>query len=137
MAEPSLALQKLVRERLVNDAAVLALVSAEAILDRNTRPELDRMVIIGEGSTLFSDDYETFHEKAHLDLHIYVRETYTTGAKEIAGAIRDALRTRPWSVDGYVCHGLSVLNARYFRDPDGAHAHAVIALDAVLQRNAA
>jgi len=53
--------------------------------------------------------------------------------KEITGAVRAALRNGPWSVDGFHCGYLRVVNARYLRDPQGDSAHVVMMVEAILQ----
>lgn len=54
MSDPSLALQKAVRERLVASAAVTALLPADSIFDRHARPERFPCIVLGEGQVLFA-----------------------------------------------------------------------------------
>lgn len=137
MIEPSLALQATIRARLSADASVTDLVPADAILDRNTRPERFPCIIIGEGQTIPGDDYSRFHETVYADLHIWTEGAGLTEVKAIAGAIRAALRPSPWAVQDHRCHALVVANARYMRDPAGALSHGVVSVEAILQEVAA
>lgn len=59
MMEPSLALQKAVRARLVATSAVTTLVPAAHVLDRNNRPEVFPAIIIGEGQTILGEGLTT------------------------------------------------------------------------------
>lgn len=135
MSEPSLALQKLIRARLSADAGVTALVPATNILDRNHRPEQFPSIIIGEGQAIFADNVQnSYHDQAFCNVHIWASETGLSAAKAIAGAVKDAIRTGPWSVEGYEAVNVRPVNARYVRDPDsnGQFSHAVMTIEAVL-----
>ncbi|SHH03732.1 Protein of unknown function [Kaistia soli DSM 19436] len=138
MTSPSLALQKLVYARLVNSAEVTALVSRDFILDRSGRPTAFPCIIIGEGyGNLGTYWYEgNHHDELFSDLHIWTAEPSTVEVKEIAHAIRLALRGYPWSAPGYTCHDLSVAGETFMRDPDGLHAHGVVSVRAILQERA-
>jgi hypothetical protein len=48
--------------------------------------------------------------------------------------VKDAIRTGPWSVDGYRAVNVRPVNARYMRDPDtnGQFSHTVITIEALL-----
>jgi hypothetical protein len=133
MTEPSLALQKTIRARLIAAGAVTALVPADAIFDRSARPERYPCIIIGEGYSDYADRFESFHDATVSDLHIWTEEAGLIGAKAIAGAIRAALQDGPWAVDDHLCTNLTVARARFLRDPDGMHAHGVVTIEAILQ----
>lgn len=134
--EPSLDLQTVIHARLINDPTVTALVPAAAILDRHTRPELDCMIIIGEGQHFAADSYATFHERVFLTLHVWVRADDFVLCKTVADAVRRALRGAPWIASGHVVHGATI-STRYLREPGGEFAHGVIGIDAVMQELAA
>ncbi|MGN8117512.1 tail completion protein gp17 [Labrys sp. 22185] len=137
MVEAGLSLQKLIADRLLASADLLALVPADQIRASNARPEADRVVILGSGHTVYGDDYTQFYDRPALDIHVYTRESHPNIARQVAGIIREVLRARPWSADGWIVHGLSANNGRFFRDPGGEYAHAVISIDAVMQKAAA
>ena len=125
MSEPSLAAQKAIRAALIAAPAVTSLVPAGNILDRNARPELSPSIIFGEGQTVDGSADCIAAWEVFADLHVWVREAGLTQAKTIAGAVQRALRGLDAEVDGY---SISLVNqdARFLRDPDGLHAHAVV-----------
>lgn len=134
MTEPSLALQTAIRARLIGSAGVMALVPADQILDRNARPEGMPSVIIGDGQTIYADDYEDYFDRAYADLHVWAKEPSLEGVKAITGAIRLALPTGVWAITGFSVPNVKVANARFMRDPDNLHSHAVISVEAIMRR---
>lgn len=133
MSDPSLALQQLIRGRLSGDAATTALVPATSILDRNHRPELFPSIIIGEGQSVLGDYIQdSYHDEAFIDVHIWVSETGLSTAKAIAGAVKDAIITGPWSIEGYYASNVRTVSARYMRDPDGVLSHTVLTVKGIL-----
>ena len=136
MMEPSFSLQTAVRARLIASPELIELVPADQILDRHGRPEADRLIIIGTGNTLYSDDYSSFADTATLDVHVWVREPDFSACKTIAHLVRVALKNPPWSAPGYMVHGLTA-TARWMRDPDQEFAHGVIGLSATMKALAA
>lgn len=133
VSDPSLALQKLIYARLSGNAGVTALVPATSILDRNHRPEQFPSVIIGEGQAIFADNVQnSYHDQAFCDVHIWVSEIGLSTAKAIAGAVKDAIRSGPWSADSYNVSNVRSVSARYMRDPDGMFSHTVITVEALL-----
>lgn len=135
MSDPSLALQKMVYGTLSAAAPVTALVPATAILDKNARPEAFPSIIIGDGQAIFADNYNSFHDQAFLNIHVWVHEVGLTGAKVIAGAVKDALRNGPWEIDGYRAINVRSVNARYMRDDQGQHSHAVVSIAAIMMED--
>jgi hypothetical protein len=133
VAEPSLALQKLIRARLIDSDELTELVDEAAVIDRSGRPEVFPCVIIGDGNTVFDD----FHAVAHADLHVWAEEPGLVQAKEIGAAVIGALEDCPWHAPGWFVSDLSVRSARYLRDPSGQHSHGVISYAAVMQKRAA
>jgi hypothetical protein len=136
MSDPSLALQGMIRARLVADAATTALVPAANILDRNHRPEQFPAIIIGEGQAIFADNVQdSYHDQAFVDLHIWTKETGFEGGKSTAGAVKAALRTGPWAIDGYRAINVRATQARYLRDPElgaGPISHVVLTIQAIV-----
>jgi hypothetical protein len=113
---PETALQKAVRNRLVDSEAVTALVPVASILDRNERPNPSPSIILGE--KMSRDEGESISRRlvtVWLDLHVWKKELSTAGVTEIAGAIRQAMRDR------------------LERDPDGETSHAVVTVEATVE----
>lgn len=135
MSEPSLALQRLIRSRLINDAGVTALVPAESIYDSGTRPDRFPRIVIGEGFAGYSDSFDTFHDKVALDLHIWTDTPDLEAVKTIAGKARKAMAARPWTVDGFLCSNLTASTFRPMRDPDG-RPHGILSVEGILQERA-
>lgn len=135
MSDPSLALQAMIRTRLIADAATTALVPAFDILDRNHRPGQFPAIIIGEGTALMADNFDSFHDQAFADLHIWVQEDGLETGKAIAGACKAALRDGPWDVDGYRAINVRTTQARYLRDPElgvGPISHVVMTVQGIM-----
>lgn len=130
--EPTLAIQRAIRARLISDSAVTALVPVDRIFDGEWNTENLPCIIIGEGNVNYSDEYQSFHEDVFLDIHIWSDEEATEDCKLIAHAVRNALKETPWTADGFTVHGITV-KARFYRDKDSGAASSVLSADAVLQ----
>ena len=135
VADPSLALQAMIRARLIADAATIALVPATNILDRNHRPEQFPAIIIGEGQALMADNIDSFHDDAFADVHIWAQEIGLETGKSIAGAVKSALQNGPWAIDGYRAINVRTASAKYLRDPElgvGPISHVVLTVEAIV-----
>lgn len=133
MIPPDLALQKAIRGRLVGTPAVSALVPAEAIFDRNTRPERYPCVVIGEAQTVAEPiTFSRRHVRVTHTLHVWAQENATTSAKGIAGAVRSALRS-DLTIDDHRVLDHQVTGIRVMRDPAGTLSHAVVTLEALVE----
>lgn len=133
MTEPSLALQAAVRARLVASSALVAMIPATAIVDRNATPALDNSIVIGEGQTLPDAGLARNRHEVFADLHVWRKELGLVGSKQVVGAIRDALNDGPLAVAGFHVVDLRIASTRFLRDPGGLHSHAVVSLDCRLQ----
>lgn len=137
MPEPSLALQKALRARLVASSDLTALVPAENVIDATNRPLRFPCIKLGEGVSAFAAPYVRYHDKASLDVHVYVQEEGLMISKEIVGAIVKAIRgTFPNSAE-YRFFSVIPTGSRFMRDPSGQHSHAVLSIEALLQEVAA
>ncbi len=131
---PELALQKAVRARLVASPEILGLVAATSILDRNERPAPSPSIIIGEGQSVDEGDSISRRlTRVYMDVHAWKREPSLEGVKAIAGAIRNAMRSKLSASDGFHFVDCYVERARFLRDPDGETSHAVVTINAVVQ----
>lgn len=135
---PSLTVQKALRDRFVNAAAVTNLVPAANILDRNQRPAPDPSIILGgddlevqeTGNTVARDLVRVFST-----IHVWKRETSLEGVKAIVGALRQVIgraRRLDLSTEDFHCVDCRVESARFLRDPDGETSHGVLTVNCLL-----
>ena len=128
------ALQNAVRDRLVATPSLVALVPSDNIRERNHRPNPQPSIIIGEGQS--ADEGDTLARtrlRIYLDLHVWVEEKSTAGAKAMVGEIRTALRSRLAPDGNFHVADCRVASARFLRDPDGLTSHAVVTVNAVVE----
>lgn len=136
--DPSTAIERAIRARLVNSPAVIALVPIGHILDRHARPAPDPAIILGEDQVI--DTHETIARdtvRVYSTLHVWKRELSFDGVKAITGAIRRAIG-RVSRLDlgdaEFFCADCRVDSARYLRDPDGETSHAIVVLNSLVQQ---
>jgi hypothetical protein len=131
---PEIALQIAVRDRLVDDPEVTALVPAASILDRHMRPAPDPSIILGEKTSRMGDGVARQRTNVWLDLHVWKKEPSTEGVTHVAGVIRDVIGSRRLGLaSGFHCADLYVESVRLLRDPDGITAHAVLTIAAIVE----
>jgi len=128
MSEPFLALQSAVRAALVADSAFTALIPAASILDMNQRPSVMPCLLIGEGQTLPGGDIARRNHDVYLDFHFWAIEPGTAFVKQAVGALRHTLADTVWSIAGLAVGDAHITMARFMRDPDTIHSHAVVTL---------
>lgn len=133
-ADPQLALQKLIRQRLAASGDVLALVPADNIMDSNGRPERVPCILIGSGQSVF----RRFSSTAYETLHIWAQEPGLIAAKEIASAMVGVLTVDgqidgPLHLDGFTCHDLAVTQTQFMRDPHGSYSHGIVSVAGIMQ----
>lgn len=139
MSDPSLALQKAIRARLVATSAVTALVPAANIVDRHQLPVLNPSIVLGEDQEV-DPEFQTLKRKmvrVYSTIHVWKRESSLVGVKQIAGAIRRAIEnTRKLNLNDpdFMCSDCRVDGVRFTRDPDGETSHAVITLDSIVSK---
>lgn len=131
----SLALQRALRTRLVETPAVVALVPADHVLDRNQRPAPDPSIILGEAQELDGDDsIERRMVRVYHTVHVWRQERSLEGVTAIMGAVRTAVLAGRLALSaGFHCIDLRVASMRAMRDPDGEASHGVITLEACIQ----
>jgi hypothetical protein len=132
MTTAPLIIQQAIRNALVADAGVTALVPATAILDTNSRPAPSPSIILGEDQLV--DDGEMIARDVltiYSTLHIWQKETGLVGVKGIAGEIALTVRAgRPdLTSDGFQLVDWRVSTTRFLRDPDGVTAHGVVTVE--------
>lgn len=131
MTEPSLALQTLVRSRLIVSTDLVALVPAAHVLDKNVRPEVFPCVLIGEGQTLPDDGLARDRFTVTLDVHVWAEEPGLATVKRITHTARTAL-VPPFVVPGFHVADLRIASTRFMRDPAG-YGHAVATVEAIMK----
>ena len=134
MPDPSLQLQKLIRERIIGSQLIISMVPADAVIDATGRPERMPAIHIGEGNTTF----RRFDSTAYADLHVWTQETGLTTCKAIVSALVDALRIDA-QIEGasrlqnFIVHDCRVVQTRFLRDPHGSFAHGVVSVAAIMK----
>ncbi|WP_314945905.1 DUF3168 domain-containing protein [Bradyrhizobium cosmicum] len=138
ISDPSLALQKAIRTRLIASPELMALVQAEHVMDANGRPEIMPAVYIGEGQTIF----RRWDTTTHATLHVWFQEPGLVQCKEAVSAIVAALRVDAQAagvlpIDGFTVHDMQITQTRYMRDPHGSYSHGIVTVAAIVQPRAA
>lgn len=134
MADPSLGLQKAIRQRLLTSVELMALVQADHVLDANGRPEIMPAIYIGEGQTVF----RRFNATSYASLHVWFQEAALQNCKQAVSAIVEALRVDAQAsgvllVDGFTVHDMQASQTRYLRDPHGSYSHGIVTVAAIVQ----
>lgn len=126
-----LVVQKAIRARLVETSAVIDLVPAASILDRNATPAPRPGIVIGETQVIDEGgNLARTRERIYHTLHVWKTEPSREGVKEIMAAIRAAIRsTRLDLGPSYHCADWHVRSARAMSDPDGETSHGVMVVD--------
>src|SRR4051794_34911719 len=88
ISDPSLSLQKTIRERLIGSPELMALVQADHVMDANGRPEIMPAIYIGEGQTVF----RRWDATTYATLHVWFAEPGLVQCKEAVSAVVAALR---------------------------------------------
>lgn len=135
-SDPSLALQKAIRARLIASPELMTLVQADHVMDANGRPEIMPAVYIGEGQTIF----RRWDATTHATLHVWFAEPGLVQCKEAVSAIVTALRIDAQAngvlpIDGFTVHDMQATQTRYLRDPHGSFSHGVVTVAAIVKAN--
>lgn len=127
------ALQKAIRLRLVSSPAVVALVPAQNIVDRNSRPAPNPSIVLGEDQAVDDDDIARNKQRIYSTIHIWKEETSLEGVKAIAWALRKAINLDRLEMDpGFHCGDCTVIDMRFLRDPDGLTSHGVVTVESLI-----
>lgn len=132
MIDPSAALQKAIVTCLKADPRVGARL-AQRVYDRVPVPPVWPYVSIGPAQALEDDAdcVEAFEVFQQVD--VWSEDPGFLEAKEIAGAIRQALHGADLDLDGFALNEIRVRTIRYLRAPDGLTSHAAIDVRALLE----
>ena len=135
MSEPSLAAQRLAVTTMRANAALLALVPSANIFDKSGRPERFPCIIVGEAQTVGEDVDCADLSDVFLTIHAWTVENGMGEVKNIAGAVRRALRRLEGTQDGYALD-FAFADTVFLRDPSGTHSHAVISFEVTAEDTA-
>lgn len=129
-----LVVQKALRARLTGTAAVLDLVPAASILDRNQRPAPSPSIILGESQVVDEGtSLRRAHSRVYHTIHVWKLEPSLTGVKAICGAIRTAIHSGRLALDpGFHAADAFVSSLRTLRDPDGETSHGVVTVQVLV-----
>lgn len=128
-----LAVQKAIIARLQGTAAVVNLVPAASILDRNALPAPSPSIVVGESQAIEGDDLARKQLRIVSLLHIWKMEISLVGAKGIAGAVRAALHAGRLALDpGFQCADCRISSMRFLRDDDGETSHGVVTVETLV-----
>lgn len=136
MIEPSLAMRAAVRNVLINDPAVTALVQPDSIRSGSTRPDNMPVIILSGEHTLFLGRASggQFLARVYMDAHIWGPDHGADLAFQIGGAVAGALFNAPSSqlveFDDYARPSI-----RWMRDPapERTLTHGVVELEAIVR----
>lgn len=131
---PDWELQKAIRTRLIGTPAIIALVPAASILDRHERPAPRPSIILGQSQVIDEGtSLQRGHHRVYHDIHVWVKEPSTEGAKAICWEVRQALQaSRLPMPDGLHLADLRVESQRLLRDPDTESSHGVLTVNALV-----
>lgn len=138
ISDPSLSLQKAIRERLTGSPELMGLVQADHVMDANGRPEIMPAIYIGEGQTVF----RRWDATTHATLHVWFQEPGLVQCKQAVNAIVEAVRVDAQVsgvlvLDHFTCHDLMVTQTRYLRDPHGSFSHGIVSVAGIVTARAA
>lgn len=133
--EPVIALQTAIRTRLASKHEVIDLVPAEHIRAGSTRPDKTPCIIMSDGrTTLHGNDYSSQTAAwVYLDLHVWTLDAGQDHAKEITGTVAEALSKYNLAIEGGYCDHFKVTTTRFPRDPDPAHGHGILSVEALIR----
>lgn len=131
----ALAVQRALRTRLIGTPAVLALVPAGSILDRNERPAPSPSIVLGEAQEVDEGtDLKRRHVRVYHTAHVWKREPSLEGAMLICAEVRRAINASRLLLEtGLHCADAHVSSVRTMRDPDGETSHGVVTIEVLVE----
>ncbi|WP_062223973.1 DUF3168 domain-containing protein [Aureimonas sp. D3] len=131
-ADPALALQAAIRERLLSSPTLAAIFAPTAIVDGPRHPNVFPSITFGTPQTIAHDlTLARHHATIALDLHIWTQEEASVEASKLAGIVRSALFSTPLTSSEISFADFRYQGTRVFRDPSSQHGHAVVSVEAV------
>lgn len=130
---PSLELQGVIVARLKSNAAVTALIAGrvyDAVPDKAKFP----YVTLGEGDETGGDADCIDGFEVTFDIDVWSRGVGFPEVKQIADAVRAALRSPELTLQINALAEFRHRQTRIFRDPDGQTSHAVLTYQAFIEQ---
>lgn len=135
--EPTVALRTAIRSRLVDDAAVAALVAPENIRSGSTRPDRTPCIILTGGQTQYLGHAagSQLVARVFLDIHIWALEDGADTAQAIGFAVARALIGMPRRLDTFDLDSFDQPRFMWMRDPSPelAYTHGVGEIEGVMR----
>lgn len=137
MIEPSVAFQTAIRQQLIAEAAVTALVQPDSIRAGSTRPDKTPCVILAAASTEYLGRAagEQHLARISLDIHVWAIEDGADTAKAIGFAVCRSIIGMDDDQDGFAIDQLDQPRMIWLRDPQPelAYTHGILDLEAVIR----
>ena len=137
MIEPAVALRTALRQQLIADPAVTALVQPDQVRAGSTRPGDQPCVIIRDGQTEYLGRAagDQHLARVFLDVHVWAIEDGPETAKRIGWAVTEAILTLPWQLGEITIDEIEHPSTLWMRDPqpERSWTHGVIEIDAVIR----
>jgi hypothetical protein len=137
MIEPSVAFQTAVRQHLIADTTVTALVQPANVRAGSTRPDKQPCIILAGASTQYLGRAagDQHMARVSLDLHIWAIEDGADTAKAIGFAVCRSIAAMLDEQDGFAIDELDQPRMIWLRDPQPelAYTHGVLDLEAVIR----
>lgn len=137
MIEPSVAFQTAVRQHLIADATVTALVQPDRIRAGSTRPDKMPCVILADASTQYLGRAagDQHMARVSLDLHIWAIEDGADTAKAIGFAVCRSIVAMSDQQGSFEIDELDQPRMIWLRDPQPelAFAHGILDIEAVIR----
>ncbi|WP_187301262.1 DUF3168 domain-containing protein [Aureimonas sp. AU20] len=131
-ADPALALQAAIRERLLSSPIMGAIFAPMAIVDGPRHPNMFPSITFGTPQTIANDlTLARRHATIALDLHIWTREEASVEASKLAGIVRSALFASPLTSPEISFADVRYQGTRILRDSSSQHGHAVVSVEAI------
>jgi hypothetical protein len=135
MIEPSIALKTAIREKLIADTNVTALVNANSIRTGSSQPDKMPSIIMGHSQTInlgrSGDQYLT---RVYVDIHIWAIEDGAEKAQAIGAAVVNALWDAPIPVEADI-DAYTRPSFQWISDPqpEQSYTHGVASIEAVVR----
>ena len=133
MPASAVSLRAAIRDALVADTPLAALLGGAKIYDEPPRDAKPPYVTLGEDVIADASTATEPGDEHSLTLHVWSRQGGHREAHIIAGALLEALLDAPLSLDGHSLANLRFIVADVRREADGRTYHGLVRLRAVTE----